>query len=196
MNETNPKIDAYISNSKQWQVVMQHLRVILLQCPLTEEMKWGQPCYTAHGANIAILGPMKRHCALSFFKGSLLSDPHKLLVQPGKNTQAGRWIQFTSPEQVDAMAAIINAYILEAIALEQAGAKVEYKSTAEYAVPGEFQVALDGNPELKAAFDMLTPGRQRAYLLYFAAAKQAKTREARIEKCTPQILSAKGLNDQ
>ena len=166
-----------------------------LACPLTEEVKWRVPCYTFHGGNVLILGRFNDACVLSFVKGALLTDPQHILVKPGENTQAARVIRFTDVQQIVALEPILHAYIHEAIDVEKAGLKVSFKKIAEHAVPAEFQKKLDGHPTLKTAFAALTPGRQRAYILHFSAAKQAKTRESRVEKCVRQILAGKGLDD-
>ncbi len=191
----NPKVDAYLRKAKTWRDEMEELRRILLGCQLTEELKWGKPCYSLQGSNINIIIAMKEHCALMFCKGALLKDAHGLLSKPGENTQAGRWIKFTSARDIVKKKTILKAYVEEAMAVEKAGLKVKYKETADFVVPEEFQNKLDTIPALKAAFQALTPGRQRGYLLYFSAAKQSKTREARVEKCRPKILQGKGLDD-
>jgi len=174
---------------------MEKLRAICLDCGLTEEVKWDQPCYTLHGRNVVIIGELKDNCALSFFKGALLYDAECLLQAPGENTQSGRWIKFSSVKEIADLEPELKAYIYEAIEVEKAGLKVQLKTTADFPVPEEFQFKLDAMPALKTAFNALTPGRQRAYLLHFAAPKQSKTREARVEKYIPLILSGKGLND-
>jgi uncharacterized protein YdeI (YjbR/CyaY-like superfamily) len=175
---------------------MERLRMIILDCPLSEELKWGKPCYTFQKSNIAILQGFKEFCALLFPKGALLKDPNNVLEKPGENTQAARRIPFTNVQEIVEMEAILKAYIYEAIEVEKAGLNVKMKKTSEYTVPEEFQNKLDENPALKNAFDALTPGRQRAYILYFSAPKQSKTRESRVEKCMQQILDGKGLNDE
>jgi uncharacterized protein YdeI (YjbR/CyaY-like superfamily) len=191
----NPKADFYFNKNKEWQGELEKLRTIVLGCHLTEELKWGVPCYTFQERNIVLLHVFKEYCALLFFKGALLSDADGILVQQTKNTQAARQIRFTSVREIAEMEAIVKAYIYEAIEVEKAGLKPALKKTEEFTVPEEFQNKLDEVPALKAAFDALTPGRQRAYLLYFAAAKQSRTREARVEKSMQQILDGKGLND-
>lgn len=191
----NPKVDAYISREKKWQEELKELRAIVLDCHLTEELKWGVPCYTDQGSNVVLIHTFKEYCAILFFKGALLNDPKGVLVQQTENTQAARQIRFTNVDQVTKQKATVKAYIRQAIEVEKAGLHVDFKKTAEFAVTEEFQSKMDDTPGLKAAFDALTPGRQRAYLLHFAAAKQAKTRVARVEKYTPQILSGKGLDD-
>ncbi|MBV9273039.1 MAG: YdeI/OmpD-associated family protein [Verrucomicrobia bacterium] len=195
MPKTNPTVDVYFRTAKKWQEELHKLRRIILACQLTEELKWGKPSYTFQKSNIVIIIPLKECCALMFCKGALLNDPNGVLVKPGENTQAGRWIKFTSVREIAEMETILKAYIYEAIEVEKAGLEVKFKDTSEFRIPEEFQKKLDEIPTLKTAFDALTPGRQRAYILYFSAAKQSKTRESRVEKCMPQILSGKGLND-
>jgi uncharacterized protein YdeI (YjbR/CyaY-like superfamily) len=191
----NPEVNKFFSNAKRWQQEMEKLRAICLDCGLTEELKWDQPCYTLNNRNIVIIGELKDHCALSFFKGALLYDAEGILKAPGENTQSGRWIKFNNLKQIVELEATLKAYIYEAIEVEKAGAKVTLKTTADFPIPEEFQLKLDAIPALQTAFNALTPGRQRAYLLYFAAPKQSKTRAARVEKCMLQILKGKGLND-
>jgi uncharacterized protein YdeI (YjbR/CyaY-like superfamily) len=195
MNTMNPDVNAFFSNAKRWQEEMEKLRTICLDCGLTEELKWDQPCYTLHGRNVVIIGELKDNCALSFFKGALLYDAEGLLLAPGEHTQSGRWIKFSSVKQIAELEPVLKAYIYEAIEVEKAGLKVQLKTTADFPVPEEFQQKLDAMPALRTAFYALTPGRQRGYLLHFAAPKQSKTRKARVEKYIPQILSGKGLND-
>jgi len=195
MDRLNPKVDAYISHSDKWQEELARLRTILLGCPLTEELKWGVPCYTFQSSNIVLMHVFKEYCALLFVKGALLRDAHGILIKQTENTQAGRQIRFTSVRAVVEMEAILRAYILEAIEVERAGLKVSFKETTEFNTPAEFQSRLDEIPALKTAFGALTPGRQRAYLLYFSAPKQSKTRAARVERCMQQILDGKGLDD-
>jgi uncharacterized protein YdeI (YjbR/CyaY-like superfamily) len=192
----NPKVDGYLRKAKQWQAELEKLRMIILDCQLTEELKWGKPCYTFRKSNIVIIIPLKEYCALMFCKGALLNDANGILIKPGENTQAGRWIKFTNVREIVEMETILKAYIYEAIEVEKAGLEVNYKKTSEFISPEEFQNKLDEIPALKTAFDALTPGRQRAYILYFSAPKQSKTRESRVEKCMQQILNGKGLNDQ
>lgn len=191
----NPKVDEFISKANKWQQEMTELRRIVLDCQLTEEVKWYQPCYTTGNKIILIISGFKDYCALNFFKGSLLKDSHGLLVKPGKNTQAGSQIRFTSVPEIAAKEEILKSYIYEAVEVEKAGLKVNYKKTADFDFPEEFQNKLDEFPGLKTAFNGLTPGRQRAYLLYFSEPKQSKTRESRVEKQTDRILSGKGLDD-
>ena len=171
------------------------LRRIVLDCGLTEELKWGHPCYTLEKTNVVIIHAFKEYCALLFFKGALLRDPKGILIQQTENVQSGRQVRFTSARQIADLATVLKAYIHEAIEVEKAGLKVTPKKTSEFAIAEEFQDKLDASPALKTAFDALTPGRQRAYLLYFSSAKQSKTREARVKKCMPQILKGKGLSD-
>ncbi len=196
MNRMNPKVDVHLSRAKKWQEEMEKLRMILLDCQLTEELKWGKPCYTFQKSNIVIIHGFKEYCALMFCKGVLLNDANGILIKPGENTQAGRQIRFTNVREIVEMEPILKAYIYEAIEVEKAGLKVNFKKTTEFIIPEEFQNKLDEIPALKTAFDALTPGRQRAYILYFSAPKQSKTRESRVEKCMQQILNGKGLNDQ
>ena len=196
MNALHPKVDGFISRAKQWQEAYEQLRKIILECDLTEDFKWGVPCYTLENKNIVLMHGFKEYCAILFPKGALLKDPAGILIQQTENTQAARQIRFTDADQVVEMEPALKAYIAEAIAVEKAGLEVEFKKTSEFSVPEEFQKQLDENPALKTAFEALTPGRQRAYLLYFANAKQSKTRTARVEKYTPKILAGKGLNDR
>jgi uncharacterized protein YdeI (YjbR/CyaY-like superfamily) len=176
----NPKVDEYLSKAEKWQEELEKLRMIILDCGLTEELKWGCPCYTFQKSNIAIIGGLNEYCVLSFFKGTLLNDANDILIKPGENTQSARLIPFANVREIVEMEPILKAYIYEAIEVEKAGLKVK---------------KLDEIPALKAAFDALTPGRQRAYVLYFSAPKQSKTRESRVEKCMQQILNGRGLND-
>jgi uncharacterized protein YdeI (YjbR/CyaY-like superfamily) len=191
----NPKVDDYIQRSEKWQEELKKLRTIILDCQLTEELKWGVPCYTFENSNVVLIHVFKEYCAILFVKGALLKDPIGILIQQTKNTQAARQVRFTDVEEIVEMEAILKAYIIEAIEVEKADLKVDYKKTSEYIIPEEFQNKLNENPALKTAFDALTPGRQRAYLLYFSEPKQSKTREARVEKCIQPILNGKGLND-
>ncbi|MCC9609471.1 YdeI/OmpD-associated family protein [Blastopirellula sp. JC732] len=195
MSEPNPKVDGYYRKSTQWRAELEELRAIILGCKLTETMKWGCPCYTQDDRNIVLLHEFKEYCAILFFKGALLKDPKQVLIQQTKNTQSARQMRFTSAKEIAPLKSTIKAFVRAAIEVEKAGLKVDFKETAEFEMPAEFQSALKKNAKLKKAFASLTPGRQRAYLLHFAGAKQAKTRESRIEKCTPQILAGKGLND-
>jgi uncharacterized protein YdeI (YjbR/CyaY-like superfamily) len=191
----NPKVDFYFHKATQWQEELEKLREILLDCELTEVLKWGSPCYTAGQANIALIHVFKEYCAVLFFKGALLQDPQGVLVQQTENTQATRQIRFSSMQEIVALESTLKDYVYEAMEVEKAGLKVAFKKTAEFDMPAEFEQKLAENPALNAAFTALTPGRQRGYLLHFSAAKQAKTREARIEKYTPKILDGKGLDD-
>jgi uncharacterized protein YdeI (YjbR/CyaY-like superfamily) len=191
----NPKVDFYFTKTQKWQMAIEKLRTIVLDCQLTEELKWGVPCYTYQKSNIVLIHVFKEYCALLFFKGALLSDSNGILVQQTDNVQAGRQIRFTDKKDIDEMETLLKAYIFEAIEIEKAGLKVDFKKNTELIYPEEFQKKLNEMPALKGAFKALTPGRQRAYNLYFSAPKQSKTREARIEKCIPQILNGKGLND-
>ena len=193
MNRANPKVDAFLSKAKKWQKEMEKLRAILLDCGLTEEFKWYQPCYTVENKNVIVIGAFKEHCALLVFKGALLKDPHGILVKPGENTQAGRQIRLTSVRQIVELEPVLKAYIREAVEVEKAGLKV--KKNTKLIFPEEFQKKLKENPALETAFAALTPGRQRLYNMHFSAPKQSKTREARVEKCVRQILMGKGLND-
>jgi uncharacterized protein YdeI (YjbR/CyaY-like superfamily) len=192
----NPKVDHYLSNTVQWREELEQLRAIILDFQLTEELKWGKPCYTFQKSNILILQGFKEFCALMFFKGALLNDPNGILKKPGENTQAARRIPFTNVQEIVEMEPILKAYIKEAIKVEKAGLKVNFRKSTELIFPEEFQNKLDEIPALKTAFDVLTPGRQRAYILYFSAPKQSKTRESRVEKCMQKILNGKGLNDR
>ncbi len=195
MSRMNPEVDVYISKCDRWQEELEKLRAILLDCPLEEELKWGVACYTFQKSNIVLMHVFKEYCALLFVKGALLNDPNGVLIQQTKNVQAGRQVRFTDIREIVEMEPILKAYINEAIEVEKAGLKVDYKKTTEFEVPEEFQNKLHENPALKTAFTALSPGRQRAYILYFSAPKQSKTRESRVEKFMPQILDGKGLND-
>src|ERR1700747_2364388 len=192
----NSKVDGYLSNAKKWREELQKLRMIFLDCQLTEELKWGKPCYTFQKRNVVIILPLKEYCALLFFKGALLNDANGILIKPGENTEAGRQIRFTNVREIVEMETILKAYIYEAVEVEKAGLKVNFKKITELIIPEDVQNKLDEIPALKTAFDALTPGRQRAYILYFSAPKQSKTRVSRVEKCMQQILNGKGLNDQ
>jgi len=192
---TNPKVDFYFDKGGKWQEEIRKLRAIALDCNLTEELKWGCPCYAFQGNNIVLIHVFKEYCAYLFFKGALLNDAKGILIQQTENVQAARQIRFTNPDEIVKMEATLKAYIFEAVEVEKAGLKVELKKTAEFATAEEFQVKLDAMPALKIAFEALTPGRQRGYLLHFSQPKQAKTREARVEKYIPKILIGKGLDD-
>ena len=191
----NPKVDWFFSKAEKWQEEFKKLRRIILDCGLTEELKWGKPSYTFQKSNIVLIHGFKEYCALLFFKGALLKDADGILIQQTKNVQAARQIRFTDVREIVQMEPILKAYIQEAIEVEKAGLKVKLKKTSEFTIPDEFQDKLDAIPALKAAFDALTPGRQRAYLLYFSAPKQSKTRESRVEKYVQQIFDGKGLDD-
>jgi len=192
----NPKVDGYLRKAKKWQKEFEKLRTIVLDCGLTEELKWGCPCYTFQKSNIVLIHGFKEYCALLFFKGALLKDANGILIQQTENVQAARQIRFTNVREIVEMEPILKAYIYEAIEVEKAGLKVNFKKTSEFKIPEEFQKKLDETPALKKAFAALTPGRQRGYLFYFSQPKQSKTRESRVEKCKQQILNGKGLNDQ
>ena len=194
--EIDPAVDAYFEEAERWHGELAKLRTILRGTPLTEELKWLQPCYTFEGKNVILIHALKNTCALAFLKGALLEDAYGLLTKPGENTQAGRWMKFSSVEQINERETIIRNYLFEAIEVERAGLDIVYKKISDYAVPAALQSKLDAPPDFKAAFDALTPGRQKGYLLHFAAPKQSKTRTARIEKWTPQILGGKGMHDR
>ena len=194
-SKPNPKVDFFFNKATQWQAEYKKLRTIMLACGLTEELKWGVPCYSAEKKNIVLMHGFKDYCALLFVKGALLQDTEGILIQQTANVQAGRQVRFTSLQEIKALEPILKAYVQEAVEVENAGLKVNFKPTKEFNMPEEFITQLEEVPGLQDAFEALTPGRQRAYLLYFAAPKQAKTRVARIEKYTPQILKGKGLND-
>ena len=191
----NPKVDAILRDAKSWQPEFAKLRSIVLECDLTEDLKWGQPCYTLATANIVLIHGFKEYCALLFFKGALMKDSEGILIQQTENVQVARQIRFTNMREIVKMEATVKAYIREAIKVEKSGVKVELKKTEEFKVPEEFQYQLDRAPALREAFSALTPGRQRAYLLHFSAPKLSKTRESRVEKCIPLILDGMGLND-
>jgi uncharacterized protein YdeI (YjbR/CyaY-like superfamily) len=192
----NPKVDFYFIKAKKWQKEFETLRSIVLDCQLTEELKWGNPCYTFEKKNIVLIHGFKDYCALLFFKGALLKDPKGILVQQTENVQSARQIRFTNVQEIVKLKATLKSYIYEAVKVEESGLKVEFKKTSEFAVPEEFQNKLDKNRALKTAFNALTPGRQRAYLFYFSSAKQSKTRAARVEKYVEQILDGRGLDDE
>jgi uncharacterized protein YdeI (YjbR/CyaY-like superfamily) len=191
----NPKVDFYFNKAKNWPEELEQLRMIALDCGLTEELKWGVPCYSLDKKNIVLIHVFKDYCAFLFFKGALLNDTKGILVQQTENVQGPRQVRFTNVREIVKMKATLKAYIHEAIEVEKAGLKVELKKTTEYEIPEEFQKKLNKSPGLKTAFKALTPGRQRGYLLYFSTAKQSTTRESRIEKCIPKIMEGKGLND-
>jgi uncharacterized protein YdeI (YjbR/CyaY-like superfamily) len=191
----NPKVDFYFTKAKNWQEEFEKLRTIALDCQLDEELKWGCPCYTFQKKNIVLIHGFKEYCALLFFKGALLNDAHGMLIQQTEHVQSARQIRFTNVRDIVKAKSILKAYIFEAIEVEKAGLKVNFKQKTELVFPEEFQTKLDKNPKLKTAFEALTPGRQRAYNLYFSAPKQSKTRASRVEKTIRQILDGKGLND-
>jgi uncharacterized protein YdeI (YjbR/CyaY-like superfamily) len=195
MNTMNPKVDFFFNKAEKWMEEFEKLRMIILDCGLTEEFKWMHPCYTFQESNIVLIHGFKEYCAILFIKGALLHDVHGLLIQQTENVQAARQIRFTNVREIVEMEPILKAYIHEAIEVEKAGLKVNYKKAVEFIIPEEFINKLEEVPGLQDAFDALTPGRQRAYILYFSAPKQSKTRESRIEKCTQQIFNGKGLND-
>lgn len=191
----NPKVNFFFENAGQWQEEFKKLRAIALSTELSEDVKWGCPCYTYEGKNIFLIHGFKEYCALLFFKGALMKDPDNILIQQSKNVQAARQIRFTEVAQINDLEEVLRSYMFQAVEIEESGAKVEMKKTKEFEMAEEFQEKLDQNPALQEAFKALTPGRQRAYLLHFSSAKQSKTREARIEKCIPQIMDGIGLND-
>jgi uncharacterized protein YdeI (YjbR/CyaY-like superfamily) len=193
--EMNPKVDWFFTKAKKWQEEFDRLRMIVLDCGLTEELKWGCPCYTFEEKNVVLIHGFKEYCALLFMKGALLKDPKRILIQQTENVQGARQIRFTDIEQIVKQESTLKAYIKEAIKVEKAGLKVPLKKTSEFNMPKEFKNVLDETPTLKKAFYGLTPGRQRGYLLYFSSAKQLKTRESRIEKYIPKILKGQGLDD-
>lgn len=194
-NIMNPKVDIFLSEATKWQAEFERLRTIILDCHLTEELKWGKPCYLFENRNIVLIHGFKEYCAILFFKGSLLKDPNNILVQQTENVQAARQVRFTNIQEIVNIEPILKAYIYEAIDIEKSGLEVNFKKNTEFKIPEEFQKKLDEIPALKTAFESLSPGRQRAYILYFSAPKQIKTRELRVEKYTQQILYGKGLND-
>lgn len=194
-SDTNPKVDAFIGRAKKWQKELELLRSIVLECGFNEEVKWGHPCYTVDGKNLFVLQGFKDYCAIMFFKGALLKDPKHILIKTGENTQASRQLRFTDISQIVKLEKTIKSYTKEAAAVEKAGLKVERKKTSEYAMPEEFKIQIDKNSKLRTAFESLTPGRQRAYLLFFSSAKQSQTREARVAKFIPKILKGKGMDD-
>ncbi|MDA1188744.1 MAG: YdeI family protein [Chloroflexi bacterium] len=191
----NPKVDFFFNKAQKWQEEFEKLRTIALDCALTEELKWGCPCYTLQKSNIVLMHGFKEYCAYLFFKGALLKDPNGILIQQTENVQSARQIRFTSVREIVGMEPILKAYIHEAIEVEKAGLKVKFKETSEFTIPEEFQKKLNENPALKTAFEALTPGRQRAYSLYFSAPKQSKTRESRVGKYVQKILDGRGMND-
>jgi uncharacterized protein YdeI (YjbR/CyaY-like superfamily) len=194
--KANSKVDDFVANAKKWQEEFKKLRTILLDSELTEEFKWSQPCYTFQGKNVVVIGGLKEACALAFFKGALLKDIHGVLTRPGQHSQSTRWFKLGSAREIAEMKSVLKAYIREAIEVERAGLKVKLKKTSDLKFPEELQIMLDEFPDFRTAFDTLTPGRQRAYIYHFSAPKQAKTREARVQKYMPHILKGKGLLDQ
>lgn len=191
----NPKVDFFFNKAKKWQEEFEKLRIIILDCDLTEELKWGQPCYTFEKKNILLIHGFKEYCAVLFFKGALLKDARHILIQQTENVQAARQIRFTSLREIIKMEKTLKAYIYEAVEVEEAGLKVNLKKTTDFKVPEEFKNKSGKNRALKTAFEALTPGRQRGYIFYFSQPKQSKTRESRVEKCIKQILNGKGLDD-
>jgi len=191
----NPKVDTFINNATQWRAEFEQLRAIILACDLSEELKWGVPCYPFENNIVVLIHGFKEYCAILFVKGALLKDAAGILIQQTRNVQSARQVRFTNADEIVELEPILKAYIHEAIEVEKAGMKVMYKKTSEYDIPAEFQNKLDEIPSLKTAFEALTPGRQRGYLFYFSQPKPSQTRLARIEKSIPQILGGKGLND-
>lgn len=191
----NSKVDFYFEKEEKWKAELEQLRAIVLDCHLAEELKWGVPCYTFEKSNIVLIHAFKDYCALLFFKGALMKDPDKILIQQTENVQAARQVRFTNLKEIESKKEVLKQYIYEAAEIEKAGLKVELKKVSEFEIAQEFQVKLDSDPDLKKAFHALTPGRQRAYLLHFSQPKQSKTREGRVEKNIPNILIGKGLND-
>jgi uncharacterized protein YdeI (YjbR/CyaY-like superfamily) len=196
MNNMNPKVDVFLSEATQWREEFTKLRKIVLECGLTEELKWGKPCYSFQGSNVVLIHGFKGYCAILFAKGALLKDAKGILVQQTENVQAARQIRFTHLREITRLESVLKAYIKEAVEAEKSGLQVVYKKTSDFKIAAEFQNKLDKDAVLKTAFDALTPGRQRGYYLYFSAPKQSKTRAARVEKCAPQILKGKGLDDR
>jgi len=195
MNKFNPNVEFYFTKAKKWKEAVVQLRMIILECGLTEELKWGCPCYMYEKSNIVLIHDFKEYCAVLFFKGALLKDAKGILVQQTKNVQSARQVRFTSVEEVLKLENTLKAYIKEAIKAEKAGLKVAFKAPSEFEMAEEFKIKLDKNASLNKAFYALTPGRQRAYLLHFSAPKQSATRASRVEKCMPNLLEGKGLND-
>lgn len=195
MGSMNPRVDFYFNKTGKWQEEIKRLRMIILDCQLSEELKWGVPCYTFQKKNVVLIHVFKEYCAILFFKGALLNDANSILIQQTENVQSARQIRFKSVLKIMELEPVLKAYIYEAVEVEKGGLKVNFKKPTEFIIPKEFQNKLDKVPALKTAFDRLTPGRQRAYMIHFSTAKQPKTREARIEKCIQQILNGKGLDD-
>lgn len=194
MSTRSPDVDAFVGRAKNWGDEIESLRSILLDCGLDEDLKWGKPCFMFEGNNVAIIQPFKEHCSLMFFKGALIRDPHGLLRSQGRNTQSAMRLEFTGKDQI--RKAVVRTYVKQAIAVEKAGLKVDFKAKRELEIPEEFAEILNKDSELAQAFHALTPGRQRGYVLHFTGAKQSRTRSARIEKCIPGILAGKGMNDR
>lgn len=194
MTGPNPEVDDYVGRAKRWPDEIRQLRSILLDCGLDEALKWGKPCYAFRGGNVAIIQPFKEHCSLMFFKGSLMDDQDGVLVRPGANSQAAMRMQFTSSNEVDTLEPAVRRFVRQAIELEETGAEVEFRAKHELELPEELTARFERDPDLAAAFDALTPGRRRSYVLHFSQAKQSKTRAARIEKAVPTILAGRGLN--
>jgi uncharacterized protein YdeI (YjbR/CyaY-like superfamily) len=195
MSKANPKVDWFFEKAEKWRLETKKLRTLILDCGLTEILKWGCPCYTHGDNNIVLIHTFKEYCAVLFFKGALLKDPKGILIQQTKNVQAARQIRFTSIREVEKLKPVLKSYIKGAVAVEKAGLKVNFKKASEFEMPEEFQARLDRMPALRTAFEGLTPGRQKGYLLHFSGAKQSKTREARVEKCIPLILDGLGIDD-
>ncbi len=195
MNEMNPKVDFYFRKSGKWHDEIEKLRTIILNIQLTEELKWGVPCYTFENSNIVLIHEFNDYCAILFFKGALLKDPNKILIQQTENVQSARQIRFRNIREINELEPVVISYIFEAIEVEKSGLEVNFKKTTEFHIPEELNQKFDEFPALKTAFEALTPGRQRGYILYFSAPKQSKTRVSRVEKYIPQIMSGKGLND-
>jgi uncharacterized protein YdeI (YjbR/CyaY-like superfamily) len=196
MTSRNPKVDAYVARAKRWQEELAALRSILLEGGLTEELKWGKPCYTVEGANVVLIMPLKETCALLFTKGALLEDPKSLLIQPGENSQSARQMRFTSVAEITKLKTTLKSYIKRAVEAEKSGLKIEFNKSSDLVYPKEFQDELDRNSALREAFHALTPGRQRQYHILFTGAKQSATRQSRVEKAIPLILDGMGLNDR
>ena len=195
MNNANPKVNFFFKKAKQWQKEYEKLRTILLDTPLTEELKWGVPCYTFQKKNVVLMHGFKEYCALLFVKGALLKDAEGILIQQTENVQSARQIRFTNEREIARLEPVIKNYVYEAIEVEASGLKVKFKKISDFVIPDEFQNKLDEDSALQTAFEALTPGRQRAYIFYFSQPKQSKTRESRVEKYIPQILKGEGLND-
>lgn len=191
----NPKVDQFLEKAEKWKDEFTKLREILLECPLAEELKWGVPCYTYQNSNVVLIHGFKEYCAVLFIKGALLKDPLGILITQTQNVQAGRQIRFTGVQDIEAMESALKSYVDEAVEIEKSGLHVDFKKSTDFTIPEELQNKFNEIPSLKAAFEALTPGRQRAYILHFSEPKQSKTRESRIEKFIPAILQGKGLND-